>query len=80
MSTIGGMIMSKKGKRSVPVVMKKNSSSGKIYVGTVGGVESMLHAAGKPWRSGSSVAHNNKRTNPKNIRRDAKIEIKKEGW
>lgn len=72
--------MSKKRKKSVPVNMKKEQTGSKIHVGTVGGLDSMLHAAGKPWRSGSTVVHNNKRTNPKNIRRDSKLAIKKGEW
>lgn len=69
--------MSKKTKKSVPVNMPK---ADKNCIGTISGIAIMLHSAGKPWRSGSSVVHNNKCTNPKNIRRDGKLAIKKEGW
>lgn len=67
--------MSKKRKKSVPVNMPKKED--KFHVGTVGGIDTMLHSAGKPWNSGSSFAHNNKSVNPKNIRRDSKLSIRK---
>lgn len=67
--------MGRKKKKSVPVNMPKKKDE--LKVGTVGGIETILHSSGRPWNSGSSFAHNNKSKNPKNIRRDTKLDIKK---
>lgn len=67
--------MSKHKKGSVPVVMKKSGKE--LFCGIINGTDVMLHAAGKPWKSGTTVVHDCSKKNPKKQRKKGKDECRR---